>query len=474
MGEENRAVIIQLKISVVMSLIEIKNASVVYNEGADNQVSALLNINLEIEPEEYIIIFGPSGCGKSTLLNVIAGLEKPTRGEIYIDNENLGEINADRLAKFHCTKIGMIFQAYNLLPSLSVRDNIILPQMFLGANNRKVRREKADKLLAKVGILEQADKIPTELSGGQQQRIGIARALINDQPIILADEPIGNLDSKSAKNVMNILKELNKKEKKTIIMVTHNPESLDYANRVFYMKDGKIEHEVANKKNLQKREEKEITPQEKEFELLSRSFPGLSEAQLHLLMVPFKAKVLSEYLLTHTDVDQNQRLEEFIRDRILGKLEKYEFRMMLDRPMEKRGVGLDERTAANYSHELEKIIEIAKLIKRDLKNSAERLGLDEQTLKFKLIARYLTVSFVKDINDNQKEILERLVGMRLKNEISKEVLSKALDIPFKEGGVGLDKRIVKKIVRDLEVILLMKFGTEIEKLKSQIPTITKH
>ncbi len=450
-----------------MPLIQIKNASVIYNEGSSNQVNALLGANLEIEPEEYIIIFGPSGCGKSTLLNVIAGLEKPTEGEVYIDNENLGEMNANQLANFHCVKIGMVFQAYNLLPSLSVRDNIILPQMFLGANNRKARKAKADELLAKVGILEQADKIPTELSGGQQQRIGIARALINDQPIILADEPIGNLDSKSAKNVMDILKDLNEKEKKTIIMVTHNPENLDYADRVFYMKDGKIEHEVANKKKPQKRKEAEITPQEKEFELLSRSFPGLSEAQLHLLMIPFKAKVLSEYLLTNTNVDQNQRLEEFIRDRILGKLEKYEFRMMLDRPMERRGIGLDERTAVNYSHELEKIIEIAKLIKRDLKGSAEKLNLDEQTLKFKLIARYLTVSFIKEINDKQKEKFEQLVGMRLKNEIGKEIFSKVLDIPLKEGGVGLDKRIVKKIVRDIEVILLMKFGTEITEVQSE-------
>jgi putative ABC transport system ATP-binding protein len=441
-----------------MPLIEIKNASVIYNEGAGNEVSALLNVSLEIEPEEYVIIFGPSGCGKSTLLNLIAGLERPIRGEIFVDSRNIGKMNPDQFAKFHCTKIGMIFQAYNLLSSLSVIDNVMLPQMFLGKNNKKFRKEQAKKLLDKFGILNQAKKIPTELSGGQQQRIGIARALINNQPIVLADEPVGNLDSKSAENVMNILKELNEKERKTIVMVTHNPEYLDYADRVFYMKDGKIEHEVINKKKPQKRKKREITPQEREFELLSRSFPGFSEAQLHLLMIPFKAKILSEYLLAHTDVDQNQRLEEFVGKRILGKLEKYEFRMMLDRPMERGGVGLDERTAANYSHELEKIIEIAKLVKRDLKGNAERLGLDEQTLKFKLIARYLAASFIKDIDDKQKGRLEYLVKMRMTNEIGKEAFSKALDIPFKEGGVGLDKRIVKKIVKDLEVILLVKFG----------------
>jgi ABC-type lipoprotein export system ATPase subunit len=449
-----------------MPLIEIKNASVVYNEGSDNQVNALLGASLEIEPQEYIIIFGPSGCGKSTLLNVIAGLEKPTHGEAYIDSEDLNEMNADQLAKFHCVKIGMIFQAYNILPSLSVRDNIILPQMFLGANDRKNRRAKADKLLDKFGILAQANKAPSELSGGQQQRIGIARALINDQPIVLADEPVGNLDSKSAQNVLDILKELNEKDKKTIIMVTHNPEYLDCAHRVFYMKDGKIEREIVNKKHPNLKPKEKITPQEKELDLLMRSFPGFSEAQLHMLMIPFKAKILSEYLLASEDVDQIQRLEELVRKRMLGKLAGYEFRMMLDRPIEKGGVGLDERTAINYSHEAEKILEGAKLLQKNLKETASKLNLEEFDLKVKLISRYLTRSFIKEIDERQKNRLEHLVKIRMTNEIGKEMFSKVLDKPFKEGGVGLDKRIVKKIVKDVEIILLVKFGMGETKVKT--------
>ena len=441
-----------------MSLIEIKNASVIYNEGLDNQVDALLNSSLEIEPREYIIIFGPSGCGKSTLLNVIAGLEKPTDGEVCVDSEDLNKMNADQLARFHCTKIGMIFQAYNILPSLSVRDNIILPQMFLGVNNSKARKIKADKLLNKFGILAQANKSPSELSGGQQQRIGIARALINDQPIVLADEPVGNLDSKSAQNVLDILKELNEKDKKTIIMVTHNPEYLDYAHRVFYMKDGKIEREVINKKHPKLKVKEKITPQERELDLLIRSFPGFSEAQLHMLMIPFKAKILSEYLLASEDVDQIQKLEDLVRKRILGKLAKYEFRMMLDRPAEKGGVGLDERTAINYSNKAERIIENAKLLQKDLKETASKLNLKEFDLKVKLISRHLIRSFLKEINKKQKERFEQSIGMRLKNEIGKKSFIKVLDEPFKNGGVGLDKRIVKKIVKDVETILLVKFG----------------
>jgi len=441
-------------------IIKIENASVIYNEGLINQSTAISDINLEIYPQEYVMIFGPSGCGKSTLLNLIAGLEVPTTGRVQLKEEIISEMDSDQLSKFHCTKIGMVFQSYNLLTSLSVRDNVILPQIFLGSKNFKERKEKANALLRKFGIFEHADKIPSELSGGQQQRIGMARALINDQPIILADEPVGNLDSKSAQNVLNILKELNEKNKKTIIMVTHNPDYLEYAHRVFYMKDGKITNEVINKKS--EHIKKETSQKEREFDLLARSFPGLSEAQLHTLMIPFKAKVLSEYLLTSMNIDQIQRIEEFIRKRMMGKLAKFEFRMMLDRSFEKGGAGLDERTASGYSYETEKIIEGAKLLQRDLKEVASRLNMEEMRLKTKLMTRYLIRSFINKIEDQQKRRLEHLVGMRLKNEIGAEIFSKVLDSPFKKGGIGLDKRVVKKISRDLEIILLVKFGTKVE------------
>lgn len=439
-----------------MSLIEIKKACVTYNEGSSNQVDALIDIDMEIENNEYVIIFGPSGCGKSTLLNLIAGLEKPTDGEVIIDGKNIGAMNSDQFARFHCTKIGMVFQAYNLLSSLSVRDNIILPQMFLGETNRKLRREHAEVLLKKFGIVDQADRIPTQLSGGQQQRIGIARALINNQPIILADEPIGNLDSKSAQNVMEILKELNEKDKKTIIMVTHNPENLDYAHRVFYMKDGRIEHVVVNKKHPDHK--KDISPQEKEIDLLMRSFPGFSEAQLQMLITPFKAKVLAEYLLTNTDVDQNQRLEELIRSRILGKSQGYEFRMMLDRPLEKGGVGLDERTAAKYSKEVDTILENAGLLQKNLDGIARRLNISDAGLKAKLFTRYLARAFDINLNDEQKTRFEKTIHDRITNHAGRELFLQNLDKPTKQGGVGLDKRVARKVIRELETTLLVKFG----------------
>ncbi len=444
-----------------MTHIKIENASVIYNEGSENQVNALLDVNIEIKPQEYVIIFGPSGCGKSTLLNLIAGLEKPTKGKVIIDDQDISQMNSDEFARFHSTKIGMVFQAYNLLSSLSVMDNIILPQIFLGNVSRKQRKENATKLLEKFEILSQAKKIPTELSGGQQQRIGIARALINNQPILMADEPIGNLDSKSASNVLKIFDDLNKIDKKTFIMVTHNPENLEYADRVFYMKDGKIEHEVVNRKK-DKDKATMGSPKEREFELLMRSFPGLSEAQLHMLMIPFKAKILAEYLLTNTNVDQNQKMEEFIRNRIVGKFKKDELRLMLDRSIEEGGVGLDERTAVSYSHEIEKVLENAEIIQSDLSDVALKLGYKESELKAKLFVKYFKRAFLDDISEEQKALLEDLVEKRFTNEIGHELFAEKLDIPFKEGGVGLDKRVVRKLIKELEITLLVKFGIKKE------------
>lgn len=438
-----------------MSHIKIENACVIYNEGSENQVNALIDINMEIKPQEYVIIFGPSGCGKSTLLNLIAGLEKPTRGKVIINEQDISQMDANEFAKFHCTSIGMVFQAYNLLSSLSVMDNIILPQIFLGNADRKERKDKAKKLLEKFGILSQADKIPTELSGGQQQRIGIARALINDQPILLADEPIGNLDSKSAQNVLKIFSDLNKIDKKTFIMVTHNPENLEFADRVFYMKDGRIEHEVVNKKKDKKEKGGE---KEREFELLMRSFPGLSEAQLHMLMIPFKAKILSEYLLTKTNVDQNQRLEEFIRNRIVGKFKKEELRLMLDKPIEDGGVGLDERTAADFSHNVEKVLDNAEIIQSDLSGISSKLGYKDSRLKAKLFVRYFKRIFLDNFSKDQLNRLEDILEKRLLNEIGHQLFAEKLDQPFSEGGVGMDKRVVRKLIKELEITLLVKFG----------------
>ena len=175
-------------------IIKIKELNVVYFMGKSNEVHALRNINLEIYPGEFIIFFGPSGCGKSTLLYSIAGLETNINGNIMLNGKDIASMKQKELEDFHRQKIGMIFQAYYLISSLSVANNVVLPQIFI-EKNRIERKKKALELLQHFGVSGEADKLPSELSGGQQQRVAICRSLMNDPEVLLADEPVGNLDS---------------------------------------------------------------------------------------------------------------------------------------------------------------------------------------------------------------------------------------------------------------------------------------
>lgn len=223
-------------------IIQLKNISVTFGQG-ESETQALHDVSLDIYAGEYVIIFGPSGCGKSTLMNCIAGLEQVTNGELKVRGANIAKLNEAELSLHRRQKIGMVFQQFNVLRTLTVLDNVALPQLFHGVNLH-LRRTRAMKLLKVLGLEKHAKKIPSELSGGQQQRVAIARSLINNPWIILADEPTGNLDSKAANEVMDLFQSLNHKSKRTLIMVTHNNEHLKFADRVIYMRDGKIEKET--------------------------------------------------------------------------------------------------------------------------------------------------------------------------------------------------------------------------------------
>jgi putative ABC transport system ATP-binding protein len=202
-------------------------------------VKALNGVNLEIYSGEFVIFFGPSGCGKSTLMSMIAGLQPPSNGEILIRGEDLSKLTESELADHRRSKIGMVFQSFNLIPTMNIVENIALPLAFARIPKKR-RFARAENLLEVVGMSEYKKHNPTELSGGQQQRIAIARSLVANPWIILADEPTGNLDSKSANEVMRLLISLNRKSKRTIVLITHNPEYVDYADRIFYLRDGKV------------------------------------------------------------------------------------------------------------------------------------------------------------------------------------------------------------------------------------------
>lgn len=213
---------------------------------ADAQVQVLKGIDLEIFSGEYIIFFGPSGCGKSTLLNCIAGLEIPDNGRIIVRGEDLSKLNKKELAQYRNKKIGMIFQQFNVLKSFNVINNIALPQSFTGIPLRR-RMTRAHHLLKMFSLEKIAKRLPTEISGGQQQRVAIARALVNSPWILIVDEPTGSLDSKASEEVMDLIEKLNSKSKRTVILVTHNPDQLKYAHRIFYLKDGQVVREEKGK-----------------------------------------------------------------------------------------------------------------------------------------------------------------------------------------------------------------------------------
>jgi ABC-type antimicrobial peptide transport system, ATPase component len=219
-------------------IIELKNLNKTY-QNEDVLVDVIKDINLDIYKGEFVSIMGPSGSGKSTLLYLMGGLEKPTSGKINIDNKNLHKLNDSQESALRLNTIGFVFQFYNLVPHLTVEDNILLP-VLLNGGKKKDYKDRLKHLLKVVGLTEKRKSYPTKLSGGQQQRVAIARALINNPDILLADEPIGNLDSKTGNEIMELFRSINHEEGTTIIQVTHSKESAEYGNRIIYVKDGEL------------------------------------------------------------------------------------------------------------------------------------------------------------------------------------------------------------------------------------------
>jgi putative ABC transport system ATP-binding protein len=219
--------------------VRVRNLIKKYEMGT-TVVEALRGTNFEIRRGEYISIMGPSGSGKSTLFNMIGGLDKPTEGRVYIDEVDIAQLDAYELAWLRCRKIGYIFQSFNLIPVMTALENVSLPMIFAGMTADD-SRAKAIELLTTVGLGERVQHKPLELSGGQQQRVAVARSLANDPAIVLADEPTGNLDTRTGLEIIDLLKRLNEENGVTIITATHDTKMLDVSDRIFYMADGKIE-----------------------------------------------------------------------------------------------------------------------------------------------------------------------------------------------------------------------------------------
>ncbi|MDD5626268.1 MAG: ABC transporter ATP-binding protein [Patescibacteria group bacterium] len=424
-------------------IIEVENLTVVYNLGKTNEFTALANNSLSIYKGEYIIIFGPSGCGKSTLLYSMAGLQKPTNGKIKVANRILSELSPKELVKFHQDVTGMIFQAYYLIPSLSVLDNVCLSLIFKNIKVKE-RSQRAKELLKQFGIEQCTYRLPLSLSGGQQQRVAIVRALMTDPPIIFADEPVGNLDSKSAEVTMELLDELNKKYNKTIILVTHDPSYLSKADRIFHMRDGRIERVAVNESG------KKIAPMSKESPVsdilssLAQRYPTSSEIEL-------KSKALVNWLVTVLDEPRIARIEEIIKKRIKGEYTQDTLHENLNLSFEKGGAGLYAQRATEFTKKIEFVLMEAGNLHKTIKPT---VSMTEDDLKAVEIRKTLLDRYHGELTLDQINRLDRFIRLRIENMINRAQFLKYLDLPFKAGGVGLNHRTAHNFTNLIEIILI--------------------
>jgi putative ABC transport system ATP-binding protein len=430
-----------LSISLLKSepIIRLENINFYYNYGKTNQFQALKNINLEIKQGEQVGILGPSGCGKTTLLHLIAGIENPQEGKVIVLGKEISRYKLEDLAFYRQIGVGIVFQNFNLIPSITVMENITLPMAFLGISDSK-RKERAIYLLKRLNIENLANRYPSELSGGQQQRVGIARALANDPPIILADEPVGNLDSENAKNVLSLLNEINKKDGKTIIMVTHQPWSLLYVDRIIYMRDGQIVREQRNVPYILETKVQKVGYGGQYF--FRQIFRQLSPNEVY-------AKYLATMFLRGYPIEVVSRLEQIILQLIEKKIDYKTFVYKLDLPFKKGGVGLWRQKAVKIAKTIKELVQQRRKIREILRKLEDNPD-DPLDVESEQIANWLTEGLILSLI--RKEILKDAVASFLRGTITRDNFVKILDLPLEKGGVGLKITTALKIKEKLDEV----------------------
>ncbi len=420
-------------------IIKLEGINLYYDKGRPTEVWALKDVSLEINKGEYCAFFGPSGCGKTTILYVLSGMEseRVTSGQVLINGRDIAKFTKRELAVFRQIGVGIVFQQFNLIPSISVLDNVALPMAFLGISLER-RREEAQKLLERLNIAPYANRLPAELSGGQQQRVGIARALANNPPIIICDEPLGNLDSENANKVLEFMKELNTKDGRTVIMVTHEAWSLRDARKIFYMKDGQI---------LRVEEPKESGDVAKTVSKLmyKQLNPDLGENQL-------MAKTLSNMLLRGYSVDEVKRFEFFLLQRLSDHIDGDVFREVLDRSYRDGGVGLWKGKAAKISFIVEGVMQQRHTVEEvyALLEKNPESPLVEEAQK---IRKWLLEEYKGKIDEQQQLRLDEIIAERLRNIITQENFAQILNLSKKKYGLGLSMRTANRVAEKLESIL---------------------
>lgn len=427
-------------------IIKLKDLEITYNLGKENEYKATRGVSMEIYPGEFVAFFGPSGCGKSTIFYSILGILEPSAGQLLVKGENPYSFSSEEMVRFQTKIIGIIYQAFFLIPSISVIDNVALPQIFHGVAPGK-RREWARRILKRFDMDMHADKYPENLSGGQSQRVSVARSMVNNPEIILADEPTGNLDSISTKQVMDSLAEINAVDKKTVIIITHNAAQLSYAHRVFYMKDGKLERTVPNpeKKQIAKVDKQKIMVTE--MDKLSKIFPYNSPVEL-------KVKSLVNYLTQDFNFDQLIRLEEITQAIVERKMNKEEYAKILAKRFHEGGIGVSQNLANVMSEKVDKILKQSEDTLRFRRRFMGNNFFDREDVVINKITKYILEETDETLNTTQRRRIKKLVYNRMVGLISREDFETSLRLSLEEGGVGFSRKPARKLTFYFEKILI--------------------
>lgn len=418
-------------------LIEIKNLSLTYDAGTPRETKALKNIHLTVRAGEYVVLFGPSGCGKSTLLYCISGLLRPTAGNIFISEKDITALSSGAMADFHRRQMGIVFQAYNLITTLSVLDNVALPQTFRGADMRQ-RGQAAKKQLERFGLLYAADRFPQELSGGQQQRVAMARALVNDPRLILGDEPVGNLDSAAANEVMGLFSEMNEKDKKTVVMVTHNAAHFAFADRVLFMKDGQIIKEETNAHKEKNTGMPVISAAEK------RDAAG----SVHAFADAFSSAVLYA-----TEVYLKEKMERIIAGVVQGTVSLEECAHTLVEPLRDGGFGFENERAHALVRRLEAVLFESRLLRGKTEGELRRAALGMETGELR---KYVLAGYKKSLAFLQIKRLEEAIGDLVRGIINEDGFSRVCALSEAQGGIGISSGDAFRFLFKLNLVLKLR------------------
>ena len=426
--------------------VQVEDMVITYNKGKSNEFNALSHITAEIYPREYIILFGPSGCGKSTLLYTILGGNVPESGHLYVQGEDIYAYTPAEMNAYQQTTIGIVYQQFNLLMSISVLDNVALPRLFLGRPPIE-RNARASELLRRFGIPERLeDKLPMMMSGGQQQRVAVARALVNDPEILLADEPVGNLDSISAEHVMESFQEINEKDRKTVILVTHDAEYLPYAHRVFYMRDGLMRRIVVNPEKTQVKRVKPGETIVTEIEQLSRLYPYSEPIEL-------KVKSIVNFATQTIGFRQLERLEKNILTVLRGAMDQSMFYDLLVRRVVDGGVGMTEEEGRNVAQRVFSLMRYSNDVQR-FRDEMHTDGMFMHQQKYvERLITYMTEEIGLKSTEVQRNVLRAAVAERMGGIINGDDFASRLILPFEKGGAAYSEREGYKVAVHLEKLI---------------------